>query len=62
MTIRNEGGITVITADEGKVLKSKSEGIISKEFWLSYIDSPENYIEIDPPPVEVDEPVFPFEV
>lgn len=46
MMTRIEDGITVITSDEGKVLKSKSEGVISTEFWLGCNDVVENYVEI----------------
>lgn len=47
MMIRIESGITVITADYGKILKSVfDKTITSKEFWLGCNDAVENYVEI----------------
>ena len=72
MTIRTENNgitdITVITADEGKVLRRKgTEDVFGDELWLGYshyiggtkvdpphLDTPDDFEEIDAPE-EIDE-------
>lgn len=63
MKVRTENGVTVITSEEGKVLKRKSDGkIFGEEMWLGYayylnnkklikpfLEKPEHYEEIDAP-------------
>lgn len=46
MRIEEINGITVIVADEGKLLVNPYE-MYSKQYWLGNGDSPDNYGEID---------------
>ena len=57
MITRQENGITVIRADEGKWLQ-KGDAYSNTDIYLGTHDAPENWVEVDSepsPPVEMDE-------
>ena len=47
--------MTVLKADEGKAIRHKTDGNLSKEVWLATADSPDNYEEVDYVPEEEDQ-------
>ena len=44
--------VTMLKADEGKAIRHKTDGNLSKEVWLATVDSPDNYEEVDYVPEE----------